>query len=521
MDLLFHLFRRILPIGLIAGIGALLFANFDPVITDRVDAFGIDTGAGSGAAVDIGQSALAGIPDTPKLLVRVTLDWSQIETTQGEYNWSGSNGPDGQIAALASSNRRIIGVLNGGPSYLVSNIEAPIDQTQLLLRWAAFVQTAIDRYDSQIQDWEIGSQINTYSGLSPFLYPQNKLAAVKPDPVLYSKLVKTASAVIKGKDPNTQVWTGTLVSATAAQCAMNPATFLLELNASRAWSTLDGVDFSPERGAGAPEAQAAVTPECASGMGSADSSLTGETRAVQDIVRQLGGKQLRVSLPGLTTDELSALSSSRNLSKDQLAADYFTRASMPLLALNGVPSVLWSFDPAAQPASTAALVNLEKLLVGAKPLGQVQGEDGSIFEYRFQKGDQGIVIVWRSIEGDTAAPVALSNLETGSLKAFPVDAASFDLSGGTEIPVDENKNALLLVNERPVVLIGTTADLSVGIQQQVQNLLDTGQIEIKQSLVRVANQQKAAVKQWFASLFTSAKDQAVNWGEEQLNQLLN
>jgi ribonucleotide reductase beta subunit family protein with ferritin-like domain len=44
---------------------------------------------------------------------------------------------------------------------------------------------------------------------------------------------------------------------------------------------------------------------------------------------------------------------------------------------------------------------------------------------------------------------------------------------------------------------------------------------VKQALRRLANNQKAALKQWIASLFDSAKDQAVNWGEDTLNQLLN
>jgi len=87
-----------------------------------------------------------------------------------------------KISSLAAANRKIIGVLTGGPIYLVSNIENPVDQTQLLLRWAAFVQEAVERYGDQIQDWEIGSQINTYTGLSPFLYPQNNRTSIRPDP---------------------------------------------------------------------------------------------------------------------------------------------------------------------------------------------------------------------------------------------------------------------------------------------------------------------------------------------------
>ncbi|MEN6572586.1 MAG: hypothetical protein ABFD24_12180 [Anaerolineaceae bacterium] len=518
MDLLFHLFRRIFPIGLIGGVGLFLFSSLAPVATNRVDSFGMDASTWASSSTEVSQAAF---PEDPMLVVRVTLDWSQIEPVQGEYNWSGNTALDLQIASLAGSKRKIIGVLSGRPVYLVSNIENPVDQTQLLLRWVAFVQAAVDRYGEQIHDWEIGSQINTWSGLSPFLYPQNSRTAVKPDPVLYAKLIKTASAVIKNTDANAEVWTGTLVGFTSPACALNPLSFLLELHGSKAWNTLDGVDYSPDRGMLAPEAQGTVTPECASGLGTTDTSLTGETRAVQDLIRQLGGKQVRISLPGWTSDNLAGLISSRNISQDQLAADLFTRASVPLLAQNGIPSVIWSIDPAREPAASAALLNLEKLLVDAKPVGQVQGAEGTLFEYRFSKGDQLIIVVWRSIEGDTAAPINLANIDTKSLAAFPVDAPSFDPSGGTAIPVDESKNALMLVNERPVVLIGKTSDLTVGIRQQVENASELAQIEVKQSLRHIANDQKAALKAWIASLFDSAKDQAINWGEEKLNEILN
>jgi len=521
MDILFHLFRRFLPVGFIAGVGLLMFSSFAPVATHRVDSFGVDLTGAAMPSFDTSQTALARFPEDPTLVVRVTLDWSQIEIAQGEYNWAGVSGPDLKISSLAAANRKIIGVLTGGPIYLVSNIENPVDQTQLLLRWAAFVQEAVERYGDQIQDWEIGSQINTYTGLSPFLYPQNNRTTLRPDPEFYGRLVKTASAVIKEKDPGAEVWTGTLVGFTSPGCAVNPLTFLLELHGSKAWNALDGIDFSPERGTLSPEAQGAVTPECAASLGTSDTSLAGETRVVQDLIRQLGGKQIRVSLPGFSGDELAGLISSRNISQDQLAADLLTRSTVPLLAQNGIPTVFWSMNPGSEGAAETSLLNLETLLVNAKPLGEVQGRNGTIFEYRFEKGDQVIIIVWRSIEGDTAAPVTLANLEVRSLKAFPVDAASFDLSGGTEINVDENGNALMLVNERPVVLIGKTASLTVGIEQNVQNTIELVQIEFGQSMRRLANNQKAVLKQWVASLFDSARDQSINWGEEQLNELLN
>ena len=519
MDLLFWLLRRLLPLGLVAGTGFLMFSSFTPAASDRVEGFGIDASVISAPASDLAAS-LSGIPSEPPLLVRVSFDWSQLEPARDVYDWS-AGGLDLQLASLSTQGRKIIGVLEGGPVYLVSSINLPVDQTQLLLRWAAFVQAVVERYGDQIDTWEIGSQINTTRGVSPFLYPMDEHAAVNPDPTLYARLVKTANAVIKNTDPNDEVWTGSLVGSTSAACNLNPLTFLLELNSAKAWGSLDGITFEPDRGAVTPETHAAINPRCASSLPESDSTLSGETRAVQELIRQLGGKSIRVSGLGWSEDLLASASPTRSITQGQLQADLITRASVPLLALNSVPSVLWRFDPVAAPETVLALANLHDLLVGAKPLGQVQGDGGTVNEYRFRKGNQLIILVWRSIDGDTAAPVSLANLEAKSLSAFPVDAASLSDAYATPITADETGSALILVNERPVILIGSNADWSVGIQQDAQNWVELGQNQVKQGLRRLANAQKAALKNWIAGLFDSAKDQAVTWGEEKLDELLN
>ncbi len=516
MDLLFWLIRRLFPLGLIVGTGFVMFSSFTPVSTGRVDALGLDASASSG---DL-SSLLTSIPGDQPLIVRVSLDWTLIEVSQGAYDWSTASGPDLQITSLAAQGRKIIGVLQGGPAYLVTSVNLPIDQTQLLLRWAAFVQAAVDRYGEQIDTWEIGARINTYSGTARFLYPMDEHAAVNPDPALYAKLVKTASAVIKTSDPNDEVWSGTLIGSTSSSCAMNPLTFMLELNGARAWSTLDGITFDPDRSA-LPEAGAEINPQCAASLSSADTTLSGEVRAAQELIRQLGGKQIRVSGLGWTQDQLTSAASGRSISPSQLQADMTVRASVPLLGLNSVPSVMWNFDPLSSPETLQALRNLDELLAGSKPLGEVQGVDGSIFEYRFQKGSQMIILVWRSVDGDTGAPVSLANLQVKSLAAFPVDATSLESGAGVPVSVDEMGSALILVNERPVILTGTTASLSTGLQQNAQELAESAQIKVKQGMRELVNRQKAALKNWIAGLFDSAKDQAITWGEDKLDELLN
>lgn len=521
MNLLFRLFRHVLPVGLIAGIGVFFFSSFSPVISDRVDALGLEGTGISSSALQTDQSTLAGLPFEPSLLVREEIDWSRIETSADNYAWSNAGDLDLRIAAYTSRGQQVIGVLNGGPLYLVTSADQPVDQKQLLLRWAAFVQAVVDRYGDQVNIWEIGSGINTYTGSSAFLYPLDPSTTITPDPAFYAKLVKTASAVIKAKDANDQVWTGSLVGYSSSRCAMSPSTFLLELHGANAWKAIDGIDYSPDRGGVAPEAALSPSSTCPAAVSSGSITLSDEVRLVQELSRQLGGKTIRISGLGWNADQLAAMGSWRNLATDQLKADMMVRYTIPLLAQNGIPSVLWSINPSAEPSSAAALANLADLLTGAKPVGLVQGQTGSVYEYRFSSGSRTIIIAWRAIDGDTPAPVTLANLNSRSLAAYAVDAPSLDEKSGTPIQVDENGNALVMLNERPVIFIGKNADWTSALQQELQDQADQAKLSVQNAARHSMNDLKAELVRWLESLFDSAKDQAVNWGEEKIDELLN
>ncbi len=521
MNLLFRLFRHLIPVGLVAGIGAFLFSSFSPMVSDRVDNLGLESSGIDPTSLQADPSSLAGIPLDPPLLVRQEIDWTQIETSENNYTWSNVSDLDLKITAYSSRGEKIIGVLKGGPLYLVTSADRPVDQKQLLLRWAAFVQAVVDRYGSQVDLWEIGTGINTYTGVSSFLYPLDPSITVNPDPAFYAKLVKTASAVIKAADPNDEVWTGSLVGFTSARCATSPSTFLLELHGANAWKSIDGIDYAPDRGMTAPEAAAAPNSACPAAVSSSEITLTEEVRLVQDLSRQLGSKPVRISGLGWSTDQLSALSSGRAISADQLQADWFVRSTVPLLAQNGIPSAVWTLNPNASPSSAAALANLAGLLIDTKPVGMVQGQTGSVFEYRFTSGSRTIIIAWRAADGDNAAPVRLSNLNSHTLLAYAVDAPSLDEKNGTSIKVDENGSTLVMLNERPVIFIGRNADLTAAIQQDLQTQADQVKLNAQKAARHSMNDLKAELIRWLEGLFDSAKEKAVAWGEDKINELLN
>jgi hypothetical protein len=244
-------------------------------------------------------------------------------------------------------------------------------------------------------------------------------------------------------------------------------------------------------------------------------------QSVQDLARQLGGKPVRIEGLGWSGDELTALAANRSISADQVLADELTRATVQLAGSNALTTFFWQIDPSGQPAAFTALGNLNSVLSGAKFESQAQGQSGSVFEYRFSKGSQWIIIAWHAQDGDSPVPVTLSSLPVGSLLAYPVDAAGFNASNGIAIPVDANGNATILLNERPVVFLGTTSDIGTAIQQDASNQTDQWGYDLKLSAHREVNQLKADMLHALENMFDSAKAKAIQWGEDKLNSILN
>ena len=522
MRLLRHFFLRLVPLGVIAGVVAVMFTSGTPVQSDRIAAIGLDGGPGSAYASGGFDSLSAAEMSAGVTYVREVLDWSQIEPSAGTYNWA-SPVP---YAAIFSSEKaqgfKVVAVLNGGPEYLTDAQGGVLDSTQFLVRWANFVQSAVDTLGDNVDVWEIGSQINTSTGMSPFLTPSSPTGSTTPDPKLYAQMLIVANKIVKAADPNDEVWMGSLVSAESGQCAMNPLTFLLEVNGDKGWNAVDSLEYTPARGAIAPEAAGKGTNSaCSSSLPTAGTTLSGDVQSLQDLARQLGGKAVRIEGLGWSADELKTLSANRSISSDQVLADDLTRATVQLAGSNGLTNFFWQVDPSSQAAAFTALGNLNSVLTGAQLQSQPQGASGSVFEYRFSKGSQWIIVAWHAQDGDNPVPVTLSDLPVSSLTAYAVDAAGFISGAGTPIPVDSSGNATLLLNERPVVFLGKTADLGTAMQQDAAYQTGQWEFEIKQAAHQGENQLKAAMLHALENLFDSAKDKAVQWGEDKLNNLLN
>jgi hypothetical protein len=522
MRLLRHLFLRLLPLGILVGGGFLLFTSADIVQSGRFDSINTKTGPAS-AYVSGNFDGLLSTQSTAKAqYIRETLDWSQIETTEGTYNWASPTPYASLFTSEKAAGLKVVAVLSGGPTYLTGSDGDVIDSTAFLLRWANFVQSAVDTLGEQVDVWEIGTQVNTSTGMSAYITPSVPSSSTAPNPALYAKMLIVANKIIKAADPNDEVWMGSLVSASAGSCAMNPLTFLLEVNGASGFSSIDSIEYTPMRGAISPEtALTSTNSTCASSLPAAETTMSGEVRAVQDLARQLGGKTLRIEGLGWTTDELTALAANRTISSDQVLADELTRATVQLAANNGVDTFFWKIDPGENSSAFTALSNLNSVLEGASFESQPQGQSGSVYEYRFTKGSHWIIIAWRAQDGDSPIPVTLSNLSVSSLTAYSVDAAGFVSANGTPIQVDSSGSTTLYLNERPVVFIGKTSDLTQALQQDGAAQTAELKYEAKLGAHRMVNEVKASILHALKDLLSSAEDKAVNWGKEKLNGLLN
>jgi len=522
MKLIEHLILRLIPLGIVAGIVASMFSSSTPLQSTRVEAINVQSDPGASYAAGNFDSLLVSEISAGVNYVHETINWSEIETTQGVYNWTAGKPLDAITTSENSAEVKIIAVLTGGPVYLTNAPGQPVNTTDFLVRWANFVQAAVNQFGDSVDIWEIGTQVNSLTGMSPFLIPSYPNSALIPDPVTYAQMVKAASKIIKNADPNDQVWMGSLVSAASSQCSVNPLTFLLEVNGTKAWNVIDSVQYSPSRGALAPEASlTAVNTSCQSTLPTNSTTMAGEVQSLLDLARQLGGKTVRIEDLGWSGDELTVLASNRGITTDQVQADLLVRASVLLLGNDNLTQLFWRVDPAAQPSSFAALSNLNSVLRGAKLVSQVQGQTGSVFEYRFQKGSKWILIAWRSTDGDNPYPVSLSSLGVSKLTAYPVDAVSFSTENGTVIPVDAAGNAIIMLNERPVVFIGQMDGVSEALQADAADQLDLWKAGLQNVAHQAMNEVKAVVLQALESVLNSAKDQAIQWGEDKLNELLN
>lgn len=486
----------------------------------RVDGFGVEMSALPAITPENIEPLLLKIKESGAGYIRQEINWSQVETSPDVYDWSAFLPLDLLFATAHTYKIKVVAVLTGGPVYLAASGE-PVEQQALRARWEKFIQAAVDHFGEYIDIWEISSNVNSSYALTPLLSPLLPDQPIGPDPALYARLLRSAARIIRDADPNDQVWLGTLGGFSAPDCAMNPLTFILEVNAAKGWNSFDAILYRPDQGSAAPEypSSGGINSSCASNLMSTPSSIVDEVRSVQELARQLGGKSVFISSLGWNDDVLSALAETREIHAGQVETDLLVRASSALMSHNSIPLIFWNADIYNNPDAFSALSNLQQALRNTKPLGRLQGEDGNVHEYHFRKGGEVTVIAWRSQDGDTPYPAIIHSADMRAFTAWSADSAELVKDTGLHIPA-ENGEALVMLNERPVIFIGRSGDLIISLRNSVEDQTELLQIQMGRLVERWVNEAKNEFVHLLEKELDKAKDSALEWGENKLDELL-
>jgi hypothetical protein len=520
MDLLINFVRHFIPVSLIAGLGIFSISAIGGSDQSRIKGFGVNLVGNMPASTESTDAALNNIQSANAEYVRIELDWREIETSQDTYDWNQYKPLDILVNSANAREMPIVAVLTGGPVYLNSN-GSPVDESAFGDRWEKFVSAAVTHYGEMINYWEIGDGINTAASQAGMLLPASPGASLQPDPVFYTKLLRSASNIINKADPNDEVWIGSLVNPAAWNCVVNPLTFLLEIHGARGWNAADAISYQPYWGTIPPEFATSPSSTCNSTVTTNSTSMASDVRSVQELSRQLGGMPVYITSLGWSANDVNAVSSNRSIAPSQVEADLLARASISLMGLDTVPLVFWSADISPQTPAANTLSNLAGLLANAKSIGQVQGANGTVNEYRFRKGSNLKVFVWRSVDGDAGIPVSISDLPSSSYIAYATDTLVLNTTTGTAIPVASDGSSAIGINERPVILLGKVGNIGEQAQSAITDQVDIWRIQLGDLLKHWLNEAKASFMQMLEDLFNQAKDNAIEWGQQQIDDLLN
>ena len=141
--------------------------------------------------------------------LRVDVDWSAIEATEGVYDWSDL---DAVVDAAVGFN--ILGVIAYSPLWATSDTGETHAPPSTLSDYSGFCTAAATRYAGKIQAWEIWNEPNLIN-----------FWTTDADPVVYTDMVQAAYPAIKAADSGALVIAGALSPATTSGGSIAPEEF--------------------------------------------------------------------------------------------------------------------------------------------------------------------------------------------------------------------------------------------------------------------------------------------------------
>ena len=166
--------------------------------------------------------------------VRFDIDWSAIESTEGTFDWSGT---DRLVDIAQSSGLEILGLITYTPAWArapAATSPAPHTRPADPDAFGRFAALAAARYSNSISSWEIWNEPNLQTFFNP-----------TPDPEYYSKLLAASSVAIEAVQPGATIVSGGLSPATDNGADISPTTFLANIYEYGAGQHFDVVGTHP------------------------------------------------------------------------------------------------------------------------------------------------------------------------------------------------------------------------------------------------------------------------------------
>lgn len=194
------------------------------------------TGVSPGAPVLWGDDAelradMAAIAESGATWVRLDIDWSAIEPSEGSYDWQGT---ERAVGAAREHGLRVLGLLTYTPEWArpegLGSHAPPIDDAA----FARFAAAAAARLGDDVDAWEVWNEPN----LPDFWEPE-------PDPARYANLLAATSTAVREVDAEAVVVTGGLAPAESDGERIAPEDFLAEVYEAGVADTFDAVGAHP------------------------------------------------------------------------------------------------------------------------------------------------------------------------------------------------------------------------------------------------------------------------------------
>lgn len=372
---------------------------------------------------------------------REEFTWVEIEPQRSEFRWDRyDEAVNRQIAAGIN----LVGLLDygaawwGTPGY--DKDMSPLTDAQLG-EWSYFVRQVVERYKDHIRYWEIWNEENISTFWSP-----------APNASDYVRLLRASHEAITSVAPGSQILMG--------GTSLVDTGFIQQVYDAGGASYFDILAVHPYQG---------TNPE---GDNTAFSAFVD---TLTQLSTQFPGKPIWLTEVGWSTADADNWwwVKTGGGSAEQVQASYLVRMYVQALALPQVEKIFWydfrddatdsphenSFglvrrDSTLQPKpSYLAYQTMTRLLEGATFQRQMRGpkiDSGAgpgddVYEYRFSKGDEVIVVLWKSRGGSAARLVTVQDVQAAS-------ATLTALTGNSQVVGMTNQQVTVNLTEEPLYL---------------------------------------------------------------------